>query len=348
MSAELDIHDNSSKRSKTDKKVKANTTTLKKRKRSEYKDTSPSRNTKKHRSKHTKQDHATGDQVPQSLDSTDATPFFRQISSLYLPLSPICQRYPLEGLCAEHLSPLLLAYYPPLNGVVLSYSNAKLSTEPLSGDVQDEGPVLAKSVDEYAVSYVWLTADFLLFRPQRGCLIEGWINLQNEGIIGLVCWNYFNASIERKRLPKDWKWKPVGGHRPRVEKLKEPLKSTKGSHPDEEGAPHVNGISDAEGYFVDGRGKKVEGLFRFRVKDMETSRSADREQGFLSIEGTTLSDSEESDLREQEFIRLQGTGPRPPRRRRDPDYAMTGAVSDEALDSLMNVDSIPKMKDKVA
>ncbi|KAL8828305.1 MAG: hypothetical protein Q9191_002662 [Dirinaria sp. TL-2023a] len=322
MSAELDIYDSSPKIRKKDKKEKDNITSLKKRKRSKHQDTTPRPPTKKHRSKLAKHDNATTDQVLQSLDSIEASPFVRQTSSLYLPLSPICQRYPLEGLCAEHISPLLLTYYPPLNGVILSYTNAKLSTEPPRCDLQEEGPVLARSVDEYAVSYVWLTADFFLFRPLRGCLIDGWINLQNEGIIGLVCWNYFNASIERKRLPKDWKWIPAGGHRPRIEKLKAPLESTNGSYADEEGMRQANGTGDAEGHFVDRRGKKVEGLFRFRVKDMNTSRSADREHGFLSIEGTTLSDSEETELREQEFIRLQGAGPRRPGRRRDPEHSL--------------------------
>ncbi|PBP25479.1 RNA polymerase Rpb7-like domain-containing protein [Diplocarpon rosae] len=79
------------------------------------------------------------------------SPFHLQTSSLYLPLAPVSQKFPLEGICAEHLSPLLLTYYPPFKG--------------------------------------------------------------NEGHLGLVCWNLFNASIERKRLPSNWEWRDVADAR---------------------------------------------------------------------------------------------------------------------------------------
>ena len=347
MLTDFDSHKPSSKTHRTDKKEKDNIVTLKKRKRDQHQETTPPSPTKKRRPRNSKRARLTTNQALLSPDSANASPFFQETSSLYLPLSPICQRYPLEGICAEHISPLILTYYPPLNGVILSYSNAKLSTVPCGPETQDEGPVLARSVDEYAASYVWFTADFLLFRPQRGCLMEGWINLQNEGIIGLVCWNYFNASIERRRLPKDWKWVPAGGHRLRIQKLKKPLDAANGSQAQEERNPQVNGIGNADGHFVDGNGDKVEGLFRFRVKDTETSRSADREQGFLSIEGTTLSDSEEEELREQDFIRLQGTGRRRNGARRDPDYAITGAVVHEP-DGPIDVDSALRTKRTIA
>lgn len=55
------------------------------------------------------------------------SPFRLRTASLYLAVSPIALIKPLEGLCAEHLSPLLLTYYPPLGGVILAYSNPRLS-----------------------------------------------------------------------------------------------------------------------------------------------------------------------------------------------------------------------------
>ncbi|KAL2071186.1 hypothetical protein VTL71DRAFT_12421 [Oculimacula yallundae] len=205
------------------------------------------------------------------------SPFHLQTSSLYLPLAPVSQKYPLEGICAEHLSPLLLTYYPPFNGVLLSYSNPRLSEKAFGNDGED---VLLQNHDEYAVSWTWLTAEFLLFKPEKGAWLEGYVNLQNEGHLGLVCWNLFNASIERKRLPSDWKWKDVSDAREGWE--------GEGETYAEEGL----------GYYVDGEGKKIEGMVKFRVREIESSH--DRERGFLSIEGTMLSEATEKELVESE------------------------------------------------
>ena len=223
-------------------------------------------------------------------NEVESSPFHVQTSSLYLPLSPITQLYPLKGLCAEHLSPLILTYYSPFHGVVLSYSNVRLSEHPSTSE-STPGKVLARSVDEYAVSYIWVTADFLVFRPQRGGWIEGWVNLQNEGHLGLVCWNLFNASIERKRLPKSWRWVRAG-----TESTQQETKSR--NLPAEESVSQkidVDGLTEGEGYFEDSEGKKIEGAIRFRVRDLESTSSSDKEKGFLSIEGSMLSDEEEKE-----------------------------------------------------
>lgn len=227
---------------------------------------------KKHRSEKPVEDT----EVVMEEADTDAqfpaeSPFHLQTSSLYLPLASISQRTPVEGICAEHLSPLILTYYPPLHGVVLSYSNPRLAEEPF----EDDGShTLMKCIDEFAVSWAWVTAEFLLFKPVRGGWLEGYVNLQNEGHLGIVCWNLFNASIERQRLPKDWKW--VG------------TESMEGEGYAEDGV----------GYYVEGEGNKIGDVVKFRVKDIESSH--DRERGFLSIEGTMLDDKDENELLEEE------------------------------------------------
>ena len=356
MSTELDGLESTTRKHKKHRKDKDTDHSSKKRKRLEHDNLSLSSPTKKHRSKHPTPNTTTTTETVESLDSTKVSPFFQQTTSLYLPLSPICQRYPLQGQCAEHLSPLLLTYYPPLNGVVLSYTNVRLSERLPTQDVEkedkeEEEPILAQSIDEYAVSYVWVTADFLLFRPQRGCEMEAWINLQNEESIGLVCWNYFNASIERKRLPKDWKWVQGGAGPWRSQKLKGPLldsdPETEGEL-EEEDYVHVNGVGDEEGHFVDGKGRKVEGLFRFRVKDMETSRSADREQGFLNIHGTTLSEEEEQQLREQEFLVVEAKGAKGAAVRRGATHVMSGALVNGEADGGVEVDKTTKRKHRMS
>src|SRR5438045_3032581 len=159
----------------------------KKRKR----DDKESDNSKHHQSKKLRQDNAiekSNTAVSGCLEpgSTTNSPFHTQTASLYLSLAPISQRHPLDGICAEHLSPLILTYYPPLKGVILSYSGPRISEQPLG---EENGHILVKCVDEYGPGYVWVTAEFLIFKPQRMAHLEGYINLQNEGHLGIVCWN---------------------------------------------------------------------------------------------------------------------------------------------------------------
>lgn len=263
-------------KAKSDRKIKLNNGEEKKRKRTHDED-GHKHKSKKHRSEKPVEveeialEKADGPVTETNADFPEESPFHVQTSSLYLPLAPISQRTPIEGICAEHLSPLILTYYPPFHGVVLSYNNPRLSEEPYKNDGSH---VLMKSIDEYAVSWAWVTAEFLLFKPTRGGWLEGYVNLQNEGHLGIVCWNLFNASIERQRLPKDWKW--IGTE-------------------DLDGDGYAE---DGVGYYVDGAGIKIDGIVKFRVKDIESSH--DRERGFLSIEGTMLDDKDENELLEQE------------------------------------------------
>jgi len=257
-------------RSKSDKRQKS-THGEKKRKRA-HGDDEPKSKSKKHKS-----DKAASQ--TSALDITaPASPFHAQTASLYLPLAPVSQKFPLEGLCAEHISPLILTYYPPLNSVVLSYSNPRLSEKPFK---DDGASVLLQNIDEYAVSWAWVTAEFLLFKPDKGALLQGYINLQNQGHLGIVCWNLFNASIESKRLPPDWTWKDVSE-----------LKSDSGAKQGETYA------EEGPGFWIDGEGNKVEGMVEFRVREIESSH--DRERGFLSIEGTMLSQVDEERLVQNE------------------------------------------------
>ncbi|KAI7367930.1 hypothetical protein KC354_g3064 [Hortaea werneckii] len=216
------------------------------------------------------------------------SPFVQQTASFYLALSPCANSFPLEGLCAEHISPLLLTYYGPLKGIVLSYDNARLSASPeeaatmTTPSSRDAQTILAKSTDEYAVTFVWLTADFVLFRPQKGTYLEGYVNLQNESLLGLVCYNYFNAGIEWNSLPKDWQWVS-----------------------DEEGALTGKGkgkkaTQEGEGHWVDAEGKKVDGRLIFRVKDFQATPGSEGGAGSINIVGTLLSEVDEKALEEGE------------------------------------------------
>ncbi|OJZ81464.1 hypothetical protein ASPFODRAFT_145768 [Aspergillus luchuensis CBS 106.47] len=198
------------------------------RKRKHKDTTSPSKKKRKHESDATSSKKSSSSKKSQSKTSTSTSkptipdsPYTLTTATLYLPLSPISisPTHALASLLAEHLSPLLLTYYAPLKGIVLAYSNASISSTPPPSStniVNAEDPnlpqplTLARTAGEYGVLYVYLTATFLVFRPQRGQILEGWVNVQSEGFLGAIVLNLFSVGIERKRLPPSWKWIPPG------------------------------------------------------------------------------------------------------------------------------------------
>ncbi|MCJ1317901.1 hypothetical protein MMC15_003228 [Xylographa vitiligo] len=307
--------------------------------------------TKKHRISKSRDTSPNAVTAGVGSDSLVHSPFHQETFSLYLPLSPICQAYPLEGLCAEHLSPLILTYYPPFKGVVFAYSNIHLSEQPQKQDQNAAvSTVLAKSIDEYAVSFVWLTADFLVFKPHRGDWIEGWVNLQSESHLGIVCWNLFNASIERKGLPNTWRWVAAGSKPKSKTKLKHSRGDTSADEDDEQAdalLPSSQAVQEDDGHFEDAEGKRIEGPVRFRVKDVETSSSTEKEKSFLSIEGTLLSAKEEEDIVQQKQSTSQTVNAGSPSRPGLNDYAMSGAMEQLGSPSGRLGGSTPKSKHRI-
>lgn len=300
--------------------------------------------------------------APKQPDS----PYTLTTATLYLPLSPISisPTHALASLLAEHLSPLLLTYYPPLKGIVLAYSNASISSTPptvasTSGSgSQDFNPqplTLATSANEYGVLYVYLTATFLVFRPQKGQILEGWVNVQSEGFLGAVVLNLFSVGIERKRLPTDWKWVPPGeeadnspetngvktdedsdtSEKPSFNSEKEhfqPVSLASDANPlseinqDQTTGTENDDDAAAEGYFQSVSGHRVRGTVRFRVLDIDVIPGTDRERGFLSIEGTMLSPEEEERVTEDEKNGILSTATP----RRPTPVQMSGALPSSA------------------
>uniref|UniRef100_A0A093VKI8 DNA-directed RNA polymerase subunit n=1 Tax=Talaromyces marneffei PM1 TaxID=1077442 RepID=A0A093VKI8_TALMA len=161
--------------------------------------------------------------VTDAAKSDAGSPFRLINATMYVPLSPISisSTHASASLIAEHLAPLLLTYYPPFQGIVLAYSNGSISeSPPVPGQVHSSSSqpdfdnpkplTLALTANEYGVLYLYLTATFLIFSPQKGQVLEGWINVQSEGFVGAIVHNLFSVGIERKRLPKSWKWVPPG------------------------------------------------------------------------------------------------------------------------------------------
>lgn len=311
------------------------------------------------------------------------SPYVLTTATLYLPLSPISisPTHAKASLLAEHLSPLLLTYYAPLQGVILAYSDASISSTPpspyTSSDPADPNPkplTLAKTAGEYGVLYVYLTATFLVFRPQRGQILEGWVNVQSEGFLGAVVLNLFSVGIERKRLPSNWKWVPPGeegsvsGDQQKTATTSEDDESEPSASFDQE-KEHFNPVSlanpvsdtlneeanaeddesAAEGYFQSVSGHRVRGTVRFRVVDVDVIPGSERDRSFLSIEGTMLSPEEEARVLEDERNGILTTSATPRRgRSQEPRVSMSGALAAPSVAAIPEPETPSKTKEPKA
>ena len=280
----------------------------KKRRRQEEADdtlaVSPSPKKKK---KKTKRSHENGGtlQAPTSPDAPLGplvSPFWTETRSYYLPLAPIAQLYPLQGLIAEHLSPMCMTYSHQMKGIVICHENVRLEKEPLEDEDEGAPRALGQCLNEGAACWLWVTADFLVYRPEPGMWVEGYVVAHSEGHLGLLLLNVFNASIEWKRLPKSWQWIATPSHADQAANGDARAENADEMDDDHQtnGDATVNGVIEDEGYWQDGRGRRIERWLRFRVKDWIVSRPGDREKGFFGVEGTLLDEEEEKELQAEE------------------------------------------------
>lgn len=294
------------------------------------------------------------------LDSADPTSFYSTRLSLYLSIPAIALEASASSILATHLAPLLLTYFPPAQGIVLGFSDPVLSAKPdtvinrpliapSDGDIQSQAEVLAKTADELGVCWVWLTATFLVFRPERGDELYGWTNVMSEGFVGLVSYNYFQTAVAKNRIPQAWTWNgPSRGDAGRNKK-----KGKKGRLRDEDGSSsqtppdsaaqdeeqEAAGLSassqaqiDETGFFADADGSPIPSTQKFRVVDTEVVPSHDRHKWSLQIEGTLLDEEAEQHVVEEERARFERSQQRsrshtPGERAGDTGVLMSGALA---------------------
>lgn len=227
-------------------------------------------------------------------------PFFTQTFSQRIPIWPAAFDEPLTKTAREYLDPMLNRYSPKFKGVLLAYKNVNLSEQPRRADPKnpptDDTPVVLESVECYALPFAWLTADLHLFIPSRGAWMEGVINLQSEGHIGVVCFDKFNASISRRSLPRGWTWvdqpeeeepEPAAEEDPFVEGQEQ-----LGEGEEEKKAEQVPKLRSS-GYWLDRNGEKVTGKIYFRIKNFSSGSTGD--YTYLSLQGTMLDDEAEKE-----------------------------------------------------
>ncbi|ROV94982.1 hypothetical protein VMCG_08362 [Cytospora schulzeri] len=234
-------------------------------------------------------------------------PFFTQTFSQRVPIWPASFDEPLTKTAREYLDPMLNRYSPKFRGVLLEYKNVNLSHRPQRADPSDpptdDTPVLLQSVECYAPPFAWLTADLHLFIPSRGAWMEGEINLQSEGHIGVVCFEKFNASISRRSLPKGWTWvdqpdeEDVVAEEEVVEEEEDPFAENAGegdeAGEDEDGntARDTHHQVRSSGHWVDENGDRVSGKVYFRIKNFSSGSTGDFT--YLSLQGTMLDEEAE-------------------------------------------------------
>ncbi|KAF4331812.1 DNA-directed RNA polymerase I subunit RPA43 [Fusarium beomiforme] len=256
---------------------------------------------------------------PPDIPADPRFPFFTQTVSLYEPLFPIGWAQPVTSCQQQHLSHLRNKYVPSLRGVLLDYKNVAFGENPgrKGAATDDESPATVMAKGESAVGFGWITADVDLFVPSRGAWMEGSVNLQTEGHIGVVCFGKFNASIEARRLPPDWKWVP--NESPEAQGFEETASVITA---DDHGV--VRQIHST-GFWADGNGEKVKGKIRFRIRNFDVGTSG--ETSYLSLEGTMLDKAGEKAVVAEEAetakMRKGKKGSQRVQRRRIPDFAMT-------------------------
>lgn len=230
-------------------------------------------------------------------------PFFTQTFSQRIPVWPAAFDEPLTKTAREYLDPMLNRYSPKFKGVLLAYKNVNLSERPRRADAgdppTDDTPVVLESVECYAPPFAWLTADLHLFVPSRGAWMEGVINLQSEGHIGVVCFDKFNASISRRSLPRGWTWVEQPEEEEEVQEDPEPAAAEEDPFTEgQEGGEGEDGKKAKEvpqlrssGYWLDRNGDRVTGKIYFRIKNFSSGSTGD--YTYLSLQGTMLDDEAE-------------------------------------------------------
>lgn len=261
------------------------------------------------------------------LLSDAQTCFHSTRMSIYLPIPAIASTSQLSALLTVHLSPLLLTFFPPAGGVILSYHDPVISARPEPGLSQPLRPPLdgtipntneeslSKLGEEFGASWVWLTVTFLVFRPEPGDELEGWTNVMSEGFVGLVSYNYFQTSISRNRIPKSWTWNGPSRQRPRSRKPVQKGKLNDGDSPSQEMwfnsqdtvvAREDDAADGIAGSFEDENGEPVSENLKFKVVDLEMIQAQERGRMFaLQLEGTLLGDQEEEEVREEERLKWE-------------------------------------------
>lgn len=195
--------------------------------------------------------------------------FHKLVVSLHVSLAPCFNRDPFRGIKVQHLDPMLMTYSPIARGVVIAYADLHLSNKNIDEE-SDEQNGVAKIANSSPFSFLWVLISLLIWKPQIGDVMEGYIYMQTPSHIGLLVHDTFNASIKKFNIPDGWSFIP---------------------NQEDEYMEDNDGHSRFKsfGYWMDNTGARVEGRLRFTVKSIHTTGKV------VSLEGTLLNPYSEKD-----------------------------------------------------
>lgn len=195
-------------------------------------------------------------------------------TSMYVSLAPCHISNPINGIKSQHLDPLVMKYFQKAQGVVLGYSNIVINSGEC--EVTGENEIVAPVADLSPFAFMWITVDLLLWTPQIGDTLKGYIYMLTATHLGLLIHDTFNAYIRFRYIPQDWQFVPNQAD-----------EYAESGNNDEDTSGRNNFRS--YGYWADQNGLKVEGKITFNVRAVYTSGK------MISLEGSLVSPESELD-----------------------------------------------------
>ncbi|KAF9586157.1 hypothetical protein BGW38_009154 [Lunasporangiospora selenospora] len=193
--------------------------------------------------------------MPKSIVASTASAFSENTVKLYIHLPPCFAAKPIEGI-QEQLNGFLMRYVPQVDGVVLAHSDLEL--------LQSSGRVMYDS----PYSHFWISVKLLVWKPIKGSVLYGTINLQSPDHIGLLLYGTFNASIPSRLIPKDKYEFSNDLSKPRAKKAKA-NDTIKEDDSQEEDESSMDSFLNGE-WVVKGTGESIgdEGVIGFEVAEL--------------------------------------------------------------------------------
>lgn len=210
--------------------------------------------------------------------------FHKVTTKLYISLAPMFLNDPLKGIKKQHLDPLLMTFSSQAKGVILSYSNIKFASTSYDQDESTGQQLLLAPVKyDTAYSFLWISVDFLVWRPLVGDYIEGYSYMQTPSHIGLLLHDTFNANIKKFNIPSSWEFIPNADDEYSEDQQDQ----------DEDNGSGANGEGQKSnvrslGYWVDENKVKIDGELKFTIKAIHTAGK------LVSVEGTLLQPGQEN------------------------------------------------------
>lgn len=193
--------------------------------------------------------------------------FHKINTSLYVSLAPCYLKTPIEGIKAQHLDPMLMKHFGKAGGVVIGYDNVKLSEEHIT-----ETGIVAKVNAHSPFTFLWVSLDLLVWKPQVGDVLQGLVYMQSPSHIGLLINDTFNASIKKNNIPESWQFVHNQADEQQQETEEETVKS------------------QSLGQWYDESEIPVDGKLKFTVRAIHSSGRV------VSVEGSLIKPGSESEF----------------------------------------------------